>query len=141
MVVCLRTLGVVLGKEIVMRLKWLVVLVLVGFGFCGCRSSRSMIRDYRLYEGGEVERASALYEEGIFENTTTYYRDGRVKSEKWLQHGRPVVVLEFYNDSRLRSEERFLNGEVTYGVYYGENGRIERTVGQIAGEGTKSSTW
>ena len=120
-----------------MRAKFFMILVLVSFGFYGCRSSRHIIRDYQLYDTGEIKHVGTYYSTESFEHTTQYYQNGRLKSEDWLINHKPLVVLKFYDNSQLKSEERFFNGKITYGMYYTEDGRIEKTIGQILSEEQK----
>lgn len=123
-----------------MRLRGFIILMLACFGFCGCRSSRHIIQDYQLYDTGEMKQESTYYSSESLANTREYFQNGRLKSEEWSRHHKPLVKLKFYDDSQLMSEERFLNGKITYAVYYTEDGSIDRTIGQILSEEQKPKT-
>ncbi len=42
----------------------------------------------------------------------------------------PQTFVTFYDNGRVKSEERILNGKIVYGIYYAPDGRIVRRVGQ-----------
>jgi antitoxin component YwqK of YwqJK toxin-antitoxin module len=112
-----------------MRIKSILV-VLVATVVCGCSSSDYVIRDCDLYATGKLKREAVYYSEGKFEHLSEYFENGRLRLQQWSARRRPLVKLTFYENGRLKSEERFFNGELTYGVYYTENGVTEQTIGR-----------
>jgi antitoxin component YwqK of YwqJK toxin-antitoxin module len=124
-----------------MYLVRLSILLLVCSAMFGCRPSMAFIHDHKLYENGnpkseaDIDSIKSQFISYKYEHyqrhSTEYYENGRLKSEEWSQGHQPGSRLEYYENSRLKSEERFLNGKLVYGVYYTENGQIERTSGSL----------
>jgi hypothetical protein len=112
-----------------MRLTSITILVLVGA--TGCAREHSLIRDYRLYDTGEVQAVAAVeYErdwKAGFRNE--YFRNGRLKRSEWLRQGKTWIVVEFHDNGQLKSEERFWP-EIVFGAYYAEDGTLVRQVGK-----------
>lgn len=113
-----------------MRLVRFTILLLVVAGVCGCGSSESLVRDYDLYDTGKPRGEAAYYSEGGFGHSSEYFENGRLKSQQWSRKRTPLIKLAFYENGRLKSEERFFNGQLAYGVYYTEDGGMERTIGR-----------
>ena len=111
---------------------YFTVLVFVTLMIFGC-NSHCKIHDYELYDTGEVKSEGVAFINGTsckYSHVSEYFKSGRLKSEQWLRGDCPVVKLEFYENGRLKVEERFLSGELTYGAYYAEDGKINRTSGK-----------
>jgi antitoxin component YwqK of YwqJK toxin-antitoxin module len=117
------------------------VIVVISLLGCGCTNS-AFIRDYRLYDSGEPnsiaemckieDKSHILYSsEWEFTHSSEYYKDGHLKSEEWSSGGRPQSKLTFYESGRMKSEERFINDKLVYGIYYSEDGKIEQTTGKL----------
>ncbi len=113
-----------------MRPIHLMTVLIAGASLSGCASSTSDVRDYDLYDTGEPRRQAVFYSEGPFENLSEYFPDGRLKSEQWLRNSAPLVKLTFYENARLKSEERFFNTHLIYAVHYAEDGAVQRELGR-----------
>jgi hypothetical protein len=101
---------------------------------CGCvQSPRSTVHAASFYDSGKPKEAVSTYYEGKLlqqSDRSEYFESGRLKLEEWSGSRNPLVRLAFHENGRLKSEERFFNGQLAYGVYYSEAGEVERTVGQ-----------
>ena len=120
----------------------LTILLLVCIAVSGCFSGQSMIHDYELYESGKPKsEATSYYYEGrdsqnqiSHSHLTEYFENGHLKTEEWsmgINERKPLFKLTFHENGQLKSEERFFNGELVYGIYYTQEGQIEQTYGEL----------
>ena len=117
------------------KMKWisLVVSIFMVLMLDGCNRYPFFVHDYDTYSSGKVKYQAEIYHFGDdmqVTQTSEYYESGRLKSEEWSEGRSPVLQLEFYNNGQLKAEERYRNGEVSYGAYYKEDGSIEKIVGK-----------
>jgi len=112
-----------------MRTTSFILLTIIVVILSGCRafSNMSHVRDHSLYDSGEIKtigssHASASYlglgnlKNGVsVGHTSEYYKNGKLQTEVWSLNGKPRMKLNFYENGRLQSEERFDQGERVYG--------------------------
>ncbi len=113
-----------------MRLKNFCLLVLIGA--TGRAGDRGKILDYRLYDSGQVKAIAEVEYEGDWQSRlkNEYFKNGRLKRSEWSRHGKPWMVVDFYESGQLKSEERFWGNEIIFGAYYHEDGTVIREVGE-----------
>ncbi len=117
-------------------MKWTVITTLAITAICsitGCRSDRSHIKDYRLYDTGEPKAEgweTSVSRKPIYGQSAEFYKDGRLKQIQWTVHGQPVTVLHFHANGQLKSEERYSRNQLDFAVYYDSQGSTERTIGK-----------
>jgi hypothetical protein len=115
------------------QVRWMI-LVLAGVALCGCRSNDFKVHDSRLYDSGKPrESTTDTYANGkqVSSHSVEYFENGRLRTDEWRGPHGPLFKLTFYETGRLKSEERYFNGELIYGVYYSQAGDVERTVGKL----------
>ncbi len=115
----------------------LVAFLAVASNGCAPLAAKSFVKDHSLYETGELRTlGGAFVRSGYGGPVTTagfaseYFKDGRLRSEAWSLDGQPVMKLSFYETGRLKSEQRLRNGETVYGVFYNEDGSVQRQIGE-----------
>ncbi len=116
-----------------MRYSVIVSFILAMSLVSGCATSQSLVIDGERYESSELKSVGAVSSSDghrIYGYQSEYFKNGRLKAEQWSDGGGPLVRLEFHKNGMLKSEERYWNNQVSYGAYYGPDGRLEKTQGQ-----------
>ena len=118
-------------------MKWTVITTVAIAAICSiarCHSGNSHVKDYRLYDTGELKAdgwvTTVRHDESIYAQHAEFYKNGRLKQMQWTVHGQPVTVLNFHANGQLQSEERYRRNQLDFAVYYDSQGRTEKTLGK-----------
>ena len=109
------------------------IIIVIGVALVGCRSPRTVVKDHRFYDSGELMMEGEYFSVHDLGHGSEYFKNGRLKSEEWSRRGRPLVRLCFHPDGRIKSEERWNNDRLDYSIYYDEEGEIISTSGKRLG--------
>jgi hypothetical protein len=123
------------------QVKWLILIAATA-GFYGCGSGLNRTEDHQFHDTGELRLLGQGYSyvygvwpfepkrEYLFGYGSEYFKNGRLKGIVWSAGRNPQIKLEFYENGRMKSEELFDKGEQFFGVYYAEDGTLEKTLGE-----------
>ena len=111
----------------------LLLYILLSSTLIGCRRS-SCIRDFTQYDTGEIKTTMQFEKHHNVDfsvgHKLEYFKNGQLKRMEWIVQSVPNIIVEFYEDGQLKSQEQFSGSDVSYGAYYTQEGSLTRTVGQ-----------